>query len=191
MALILNKRKAKRRPVETYDIDGEEKTLNQWCRIYNISAQAVRYRINTLGMDLETALKTPRTRKGNIFAGQQAKERVKDINKCNSYIEANLYLSFIRTTSRYELIPQYQIGHYRVDFIVGGTNILIECDGYDHHKTKDQMAYDCQRERDFVRDGYVVIRFTGTEINTDPDRCCKEIIDIIEALYESRQTNAG
>lgn len=188
----VNKRPAKRRTVKTYAIDGEEKTLNQWCSKYHISDVAVKYRMNTLGMTLEEALKTPKTRKGNIYAGKQAKERVADINKCNSYIEANLYLAFIRTTGKYKLEPQYAVGKYHADFLVWDTDILVECDGYDYHKTREQMASDYERERFFTMNGYRVIRFTGTEINNDPERCCREIIDVIEALYEpSRQTNAG
>lgn len=188
----VNKRPAKRKPVKTYTIGGETKTMNQWCREYNISTVSVNYRMKTLGMDLETALKTPKTRKGNIYAGKQAKARAADINKCNSYIEANLYLAFIRTTAKYELEPQHNVGSYRADFLVRDTDILIECDGYDYHKTKEQMALDYERERFFVKNGYRVIRFTGTEINNDPEQCCREIVDVIEALYEpSRQTNVG
>ena len=187
----LNQRPAKRRKAETYEIDGERKTLNQWCKQYGISAVSVSYRMKKLGMDFKTALTTPKTRKGNVFAGEQARERVADLNKCNSYIEANLYLAFIRTTAKYELVPQYRVGNYAADFWVKGTDILVECDGYDVHKTKEQIAYDYERERDLIKEGYRVIRFTGTEINKDPDKCCKNIVEIVETLYEHRQANTG
>lgn len=186
----VNQRPAKRRTVKTYAIDGEEKTLRQWCSEYHISDVAVRYRMNTLGMTLKEALSIPKTRKG--FTGKRPKSEVKAINRCNSYIEANLYLAFIRTTGKYELEPQYSVGEYHADFLVRDTDILIECDGYDYHKTKEQIALDYERERFFVKSGYRVIRFTGTEINNDPEQCCREIIDVIEALHEPyRQTNAG
>lgn len=187
----VNKRPSKRRPVKTYCIDGEEKTLKQWCREYNISDVAVKYRMNTLGMSLEEALKTPKTRKGNIYAGKHRKERQAELNKCNSYIEANLYLAFIRNTASYEIIPQYNVGKYRADFWIKNTDFLIECDGHDVHKTKEQIAYDYERERSLMKEGYRVIRFTGSEINKDPDGCCKEIIEILEAHDENRQTNIG
>lgn len=185
----VNKRSAIRRPAKTYVIDGEEKTLNQWCKEYSISAVAVQYRMKTLGMSLEDALKTPKTRKGNIYAGEQAKQRVKDLNKCNSYIEANLYLAAARHSISF--IPQYKIGDYHVDFLVDNTNIVVECDGYDHHKTTEQIRSDYRRERFLQKQGYLVVRFSGTEINDNPDECCREILEIIGANEQVRQTNVG
>ena len=179
----VNQRKPKRRKAKTYDIDGVSKTMKQWCDCYGISTVAVKYRMETLGMDIKTALTTPKTRKGNVFAGEQARERAGVINKCESYIEANLYLAFIRTTSKYTLMPQYAIDRYRADFIVDGTDVVIECDGYDFHKSKEQIADDNERERAFVKMGYRVVRFSGSEINKDPEACCREIIEIVDALY--------
>ena len=49
------------------------------------------------------------------------------------------------------------------------------------------MDYDCKREREMIMQGYTVIRFSGSEINADPDRCAKEIIEMIEVLNESRR----
>lgn len=187
----VNKRPSKRRSEKLYSINGVLKTKKQWCKEYNISTVAVDYRTRTLGMDFETALTTPKTRKGNVFAGQQYRERVADINKCNSYIEANLYLAFIRNTSSYDLVPQYRVGKYEADFWIKDTDFLVECDGYDAHKTKEQIAYDYERERALMKEGYRIIRFTGTEINKNPDNCCKEILDVLGARYENRQTNIG
>lgn len=190
----VNQRPPKRRPVKTYIIDGAEKTLKGWCDEYHISVQAVKYRCETIGMSLEDALKTPKTRKGNIFAGEQARKRAGVLNKCESYIEANLYLAAIR--SSISLIPQYRVGKYRADFLVEDTNILIECDGYDSHKTKEQLKNDCLRDRELIKHGYMVIRFAGSEINEDPDACCKEIMEMVnvyhaETNYTGRATNTG
>ena len=180
----------KRRPAKIYVIDSEEKTLNQWCKEYSISVVAVQYRMKTLGMSLEDALKTPKTRKGNIYAGEQAKQRVKDLNKCNSYIEANLYLAAARHSI--SLIPQYKIDSYCVDFLVDNTNIVVECDGHDYHKTAEQIRSDYQRERFLQKQGYLVVRFSGAEINENPDECCREISEMIGTTNEQlRQTDVG
>ncbi len=191
----VNQRKRKNRQSEVIEIEGESLTKKDWCKKYNISEVAVDYRIKHMGMDFETALKTPKSRKGNIWAGKQAKKRVAELNKCDSYIEANLYLALIRSTSRYVFSPQVAIGGYRVDFLVEGTNIIIECDGYDNHKTKEQIIHDNQRDRVLAREGYVVLRFSGSEINGDPDKCANEIIDSIIAIngndYADRKNNAG
>lgn len=180
----VNQRPPKRRATKKYCIDGKEKTLRQWCDEYGISKVAVKYRMDTLGMDIETALKTPKTRKGNAYAGKQAAERqaekVRNLNKCQSYIEANLYTAAEK--KGIILIPQYEIGNFRADFLIAGTSIVIECDGYDAHKTKEQIRSDYARERSMIAQGYTVIRFSGTEINEDPDACCDEILTLMEAI---------
>lgn len=191
----VNRRKPKPRKKKLIEVDGQLKTKQEWCEEYNISVPAVDYRMNTLNMPFELALKLPKSRKGNIFAGEQAKRRSKELNKCESYIEANLYLAFIRVGGDLRLDPQVKIDKYRVDFVVKGTNIVVECDGYDNHKTKEQIMHDNERDRFLQREGYVVLRFSGTEINNDPDRCAIEIVESVNAICgeqnENRKTNAG
>lgn len=73
-----------------------------------------------------------------------------------------------------EINPQYKIGKYTVDFYVSlcfkptdtiTTKIIIECDGHDfHEKTKEQAKHDKERDRYFIKNGYKVLRYTGSEI---------------------------
>ena len=56
----------------------------------------------------------------------------------------------------------------------------IECDGYEfHQKTKEQIIYDNERERNLKKEGYEIIRFSGSEIISNPYKCVQDIIDII------------
>lgn len=58
----------------------------------------------------------------------------------------------------------------------------IECDGHEfHEKTKEQARSDRSRERDLMKLGYKVIRFTGSEIYQDAFGCAREVIKIILA----------
>jgi len=63
--------------------------------------------------------------------------------------------------------------NYRVDFLISvydavlleGMTFVIECDGHDfHEKTKEQARKDKKRDRDLITNGYMVMRFTGSEI---------------------------
>lgn len=65
------------------------------------------------------------------------------------------------------------IGKYRPDFcfqrIVNnkavGQLIVIECDGHEfHERTKEQAAHDRKKDRWFQLQGYMMLRFTGSEI---------------------------
>jgi very-short-patch-repair endonuclease len=56
--------------------------------------------------------------------------------------------------------------------------MIVECDGHDfHEKTKDQARRDKQRDRFFQSKGYKVLRYAGSEIWADPEKCADEIID--------------
>jgi hypothetical protein len=67
---------------------------------------------------------------------------------------------------------------YRVDFILKDARLIIELDGHDYHSTKEQLEKDAIRQRYLSRAGYTVIRFTGREINRDPNGCVSEVRQI-------------
>lgn len=76
-----------------------------------------------------------------------------------------------------QITPQVKIGGYRVDFayLVNGQKIAIELDGYDYHSGKEQMTRDYRRQRQLEADGWRVIRFTGSEVYGDAQKCINEI----------------
>ena len=76
---------------------------------------------------------------------------------------------------------------YRVDFLIpviyknqDNKCFVIECDGHEfHQKTKEQVERDNTRMRKLQKNGYEVIRFSGTEIWHRPYKCANEILNII------------
>lgn len=83
--------------------------------------------------------------------------------------------------------PQVQIEDIRVDFLITYKNsekqvlrLAVECDGHDfHERTKEQAARDRTRDRRLQSMGYVIYRFTGSEIFASPQRCVAELAKII------------
>lgn len=73
------------------------------------------------------------------------------------------------------LYPQHRVGKYRLDFAIPDKMIAIELDGHEYHKTKYQRTHDAQRDRWLFGQGWHVLRFTGTEIYKDLDRCIDEV----------------
>lgn len=57
-------RKSEKRRLKTLIIDGVSRPLRDWYEFYNTSEPAVRYRMKTMGMTLEEALKTPKMADG-------------------------------------------------------------------------------------------------------------------------------
>ena len=81
-------------------------------------------------------------------------------------------------------------GRYRVDFAVvdpsAGTFVAIECDGYEfHERTKEQVQRDKARDRALTAAGWRVLRFTGSEVWSDPAACVREIVAML--LPDSKQ----
>lgn len=77
--------------------------------------------------------------------------------------------------------PQYRIGPYFVDFALPAVNVIVEIDGHAFHSTKEQLARDMHRQRVLCREGWMVLRFTGSEIYANPHLCAREVEDIINA----------
>jgi hypothetical protein len=98
-----------------------------------------------------------------------------------SLIESPIELQFYKAMKELgiTLEPQYDFisedgRNYRADFADSVKKIVFELDGHDYHKTKEQRTNDARRERDFQKMGWTVIRFTGTEIYTDCQKCAKD-----------------
>lgn len=83
---------------------------------------------------------------------------------------------------------EYSINHsggfYIIDFIIrfqdynygDDVGIAVELDGHDfHEKTKEQAQNDKEKDRFLQSHGYLVARFTGSEVYRDPQKCSNEV----------------
>lgn len=81
------------------------------------------------------------------------------------------------------LVPQFKWDSYRIDWLYRAPpiSIFVECDGRDfHERTKYQAARDRQKDRRIQQAGYIVLRFTGSEIFKAPLDCAQQILDCAE-----------
>lgn len=88
--------------------------------------------------------------------------------------------------SDYEVVvtPQAKIGNYIADFLVyhwdTKTKIIVECDGHDfHEKTKKQAEHDKKRDRYLTKCGYIVLRYTGSQICENPMEIFEDVGEIL------------
>jgi very-short-patch-repair endonuclease len=81
---------------------------------------------------------------------------------------------------------------YRLDFAltfhVEGAphrvHVAVECDGFDfHERTKEQAQRDKARDRDLQSLGWVVARFTGSEIIRDPIAAAKQVWQLAQDTF--------
>jgi len=95
------------------------------------------------------------------------------------------------------IFPQAIIGEWRADFLIisnpyyewgSPIRIVVECDGHEfHERTKHQAARDRGRDRKMQQLGYVVLRFTGSEIWADPMRCAHEVASCLLNLADDQR----
>lgn len=90
---------------------------------------------------------------------------------------------------------QVPIGDFTADFVIDGDrefsvghpngrpafSIVVECDGHDFHTSRKRQARDRRIDRELQKQGYAILRFTGSQINADPNHCAHEVRDFIEA----------
>jgi len=80
---------------------------------------------------------------------------------------------------------QVELGDWRAGFVIHHYDwicekwrvVIVECDGHDfHERTKEQAARDRSRDRRASLSGFVVLRFTGSEIWKDPLGCAEQVM---------------
>lgn len=97
--------------------------------------------------------------------------------------------------------PQKPVGPYTADFMIYSESwsredhcwyeppitptVVVECDGYEfHEKTKEQASHDKRRDREMQRRGYVVFRFSGSDIFNGSDSCATEVLEMCTSIRE-------
>jgi REase_MTES_1575 len=80
--------------------------------------------------------------------------------------------------------------NFRADFVVRATlpycKIAVELDSFAHHSSPTALLRDRQRQRLFQRDGWLVIRFAGSEVWRNPAGCVEELLQIVAQEVYSR-----
>jgi len=85
---------------------------------------------------------------------------------------------------------QERILDWKADFVLSCPSItekkaIIECDGHDfHERTKEQAARDRARDRAAQSAGYMMLRYTGSEIYRDPLGCARAALRAYAKFFE-------
>jgi very-short-patch-repair endonuclease len=101
------------------------------------------------------------------------------------------YLEDREQLSGLSVDPQVVIGTYRVDFLVSWHGypcarntqpkaVVIECDSQLwHERTEAERRYEKKRDRELLKRGYHVFRFTGKEIKDTPFHVASEVLNFV------------
>lgn len=107
-------------------------------------------------------------------------------------IEQMFYDAFLQiVVVEKHIHAQVPIGIYVADFVLFPTAFIpsiVEIDGHEWHKTKEQRFADYKKERYFISQGYSVIRFMGSEIYVDAERCACDALELSGVFDEKMFT---
>lgn len=72
-------------------------------------------------------------------------------------------------------IPDFMI---TINGLYGG--YIVEIDGHEwHERTKEQARADKEKERMYLKNGFIPVRFTGSEVYHNAKMCVNELFEII------------
>lgn len=115
----------------------------------------------------------------------------KELSLCESPIEVMLFQAMRNSLKdernrKVKVYSQVPCGYYRIDLAVYSKTrkIAIECDGKAYHSTPEQIARDRKKDKFLRKNGWDVLRFTGSEIYNNPEGCVKEI----QNLYDTKKS---
>jgi very-short-patch-repair endonuclease len=106
-----------------------------------------------------------------------------------SPIEGQFWSAYRRLNPRAlrGLTPQHRVGPYRIDFALPRQKFGIELDGLRDHATTAAMAHDRARERYLMRQGWLIIRFGGTEVYHNAPACVQEAAELADHVKTVRR----
>jgi very-short-patch-repair endonuclease len=92
----------------------------------------------------------------------------------------------------YDVHPQWQVGHYRIDLVVlgGGRRLAVECDG-DRYHPQEKLAEDMERQAILERLGWTFVRIRGSRFFREPGAAMEPVFARLEALRIPPTVNAG
>ena len=110
----------------------------------------------------------------------------------DSWFELDVFLCIARRG--YRVIPQHEVGGYRIDLVVQGMNgsLAVECDGDEWHGP-DRYEEDVARQRDLERCGWEFWRIRESVFRLDPDEALENLWETLErrSVFPTTQDNAG
>jgi superfamily I DNA and/or RNA helicase/very-short-patch-repair endonuclease len=99
-----------------------------------------------------------------------------------SPFEEEVYQELIEHLPKESIIQQYQVGGYRLDFLlkINDRNIALECDGKTYHSSDQAYAYDIHRQTQLEKLGYEFFRIWSTNWFAGKEREIDKLLQYIK-----------
>jgi very-short-patch-repair endonuclease/DNA polymerase III delta prime subunit len=88
------------------------------------------------------------------------------------------------TAKGYHVVPQWEVGAYRIDLVVQGPDgkkLAVECDGTRFHPV-EKLEEDMERQAILGRLGWTFVRIRGSVFFRDPDRAMRDVFERLDDM---------
>jgi uncharacterized protein DUF559 len=121
--------------------------------------------LNRTGIQ-EVLQRNPR-RKG----ARQLRTLIAAVNPGTRKTRSDLEVAFLKACADYGVptpVTNEKVHGFEVDFHWPGTNLIVELDSYEYHRTPQEFENDRRRDAALKRAGYEVLRIPDTWLDADP-----------------------
>lgn len=176
--------------VNAPDEDGgplRRRTQKLFQQRFNVAASRARDQMWVVhSLDPKTHLKEGDLRRKLIEHAQDPSELMKLAESEEQQTESPFERKVLRRLRKagYRVIPQWEVGAYRIDLVVegsDGTKLAVECDGERYHPP-DKLEEDMERQAILERLGWTFVRIRGSVFFRDPDEAMEPVFDRIEEM---------
>lgn len=109
-----------------------------------------------------------------ILAARQVVQEMSPIER--QFWDAHTWLALPELKG---LVPEYRTAGFRIDFALPELKIGIELDGFASHSSTKDIVRDRQRQRALEAAGWYIIRFGGSEVHHDAERCARQAATLV------------
>ncbi|MCC6333413.1 MAG: DUF559 domain-containing protein [Myxococcales bacterium] len=134
--------------------------------------------------ELEKALRRSGRRPGIPFLKALVREYQGGDGPAESELESRVFELFKEAGLPRPLRQQRVRGRgrqRRLDFLIPGTRVVIEADGYAHHSSLEAFEEDRQRTNALLARGFKVLHWTWAGLHDDPQRLLTELLQVLRA----------
>lgn len=129
---------------------------------------------------LATVARHSRKGRHGVVALRQALERYAgDELPVDSLLEATM-AELLAEAGLPPAIFHARVLGFEVDFLLAGTRIVVECDGWaSHGLNRDQFEFDRLRNSELAAAGYIVVHVTWAQLRDQPERLAQRLVAVV------------
>jgi very-short-patch-repair endonuclease len=154
---------------------------------FNVAASRARDQMWVVhSIDPRSHLKPGDLRRRLIEYAEDPGKLLRSLDNLEAKVDSDFELEVAARLTRlgYKVVPQWRVGHYRIDMVVVGANgkrLAVECDGDRFHPI-EKLPDDMARQAVLERLGWTFERLRGSQFFRDPDGTLAPLLHRLRAM---------